>query len=55
MTPISIRRAFDPGLDRVLHQVQSEDDASPTLEGFVGTLEIAMLAALLPWLVWMWI
>jgi hypothetical protein len=42
MTPISIRRAFDRDLDRVLHEM-AEDDANPSNEGFVSMLVSAIV------------
>jgi hypothetical protein len=41
MTPISIRRAFDRDLDRVLHEMA--EDEYPSNEGFVSMLVSALV------------
>jgi hypothetical protein len=54
MNPISIHRAFDQQLDRVLNEL-AEEDASPTLEGFVGSIEVAVMFVLATWAIWLWL
>jgi hypothetical protein len=53
MNPISIHRAFDPQLDRILNEL-AEEDASPTLQGFVGSLEVGLMFILGTWAIWLW-
>jgi hypothetical protein len=54
MNPISIHRAFDPQLDRILNEL-AEEDASPTLQGFVGSLEVGLMFILGTWAIWLWL
>jgi hypothetical protein len=58
MNPISIHRAFDPQLDRIMQDMMNDEqyeDASPTLQGFVGSLEVGLMFILGTWAIWLWL
>jgi hypothetical protein len=59
MNPISIHRAFDPQLDRIMQDMmndeQYEDDDFITLQGFVGSLEVGLMFILGTWAIWLWL